>query len=327
MAYFGVTAGASGLEPALPGDDLEAAIRRRVPALGQPIVVLVHGYKFNPGRPGADPHRSLFALSSLPNRRIRSWPAGLGFADDQGESGLCVGFAWPASEPHVASLLRTGRTGFARVYDRAGQQGRHLADLLRLLQRLAPGHRIDLLAHSLGARVALAALPHLEVPPGRMVLLGAAEFDARAAEFLGSRPPGAAPEIYNVTSRANDLYDLAFETFAPRRGRRERAIGLGLNRQLPCWLDLQLDRADVTAWANAQGIPLVSHGARLCHWSFYTADGTLALYQAILRRRSGWDVASLRQIPCFAVQEARWSRLLPRRPALAAPALGDLRSA
>jgi hypothetical protein len=40
----------------------------------------------------------------------------------------------------------------------------------------------------------------------------------------------------------------------------------------------------------------------------------MAVYQAILGDRPGWDVASLRQRACFQVQEPRWSRLVPRRP-------------
>ena len=52
---------------------------------------------------------------------------------------------------------------------------------------------------------------NLAIAPGRVVLLGAAELDARAREFMqaAARPP----QVYNVTARANDLYDLAFEAF------------------------------------------------------------------------------------------------------------------
>ena len=318
MAYFGVTASAAGLHAAAPGEDLAAGLRRRLRdgADAAPVVVLVHGFKFHPDVPGADPHRSLFALRPAGDgRRIRSWPEGLGFRDDAGESGLCVGFAWPASAPMLGSLVATGRTGFARVYDRAAGYGARLAELVALLQRLAPGRPVDLLAHSLGARVALAALPALEDAPGRVILLGAAELDARARDFVRACRAPAPPQIYNVTARANDLYDLAFETFAPRRARGERALGLGLGVPLAQWLDLQLDHAEVTAWVNGLGIPLTAASARLCHWGFYTRGGALAIYEAILRRRPGWDIASLRAAPCFTEQEPRWSRLLPRRPA------------
>jgi hypothetical protein len=317
MAYFGITASDAGLRAA-DGADPEAALVRHLAALPAhgPVVVLVHGFKFHPDRPDADPHRSLFAFRPASTCwKIRSWPEGLGFADDAGETGLCVGFAWPASAPLLRSLLTTGRSGFAHVYDRAAAFGARLAALIALLQRLAPGRPIDVLAHSLGARVALAALPHLDAAPGRMVLLGAAEFDARAREFLAAMRGQRPPQIYNVTARANDLYDVLFESFAPRRSWGERAIGLGLRDAPPFWLDLQLDRPEVTAWVNARGVPLWRPDARLCHWSFYTRGGALDVYRAILRRQPGWEITALRGAACLADQEPRWSRLVPRRRA------------
>jgi hypothetical protein len=326
MAYYGISATAAGLRPAVPGGDLETGLAASLSEAGPgaPVVVLVHGYKFHPDRRDSDPHRSLFAFRpERVGRRIRSWPEGLGFADDAGASGLCVGFAWPASAPHLPSLVASGRTGFAEVYDRAGALGPRLAELVALLQRLAPGRPVDLLAHSLGARVALAALPHLAVAPGRMILLGAAELEPRVLEFLARARAPRPPEIYNVTARANDLYDWVFECFVPRRGWGERAVGGGLRAAPPTWIDLQLDRAEVTDWINRQGIGLPPPAARLCHWSFYTRENAFALYQAILRRRPGWEVASLRAAACFA-QEPRWSRLMPLRGfALPAFALGS----
>ena len=71
-----------------------------------------------------------------------------------------------------------------------------------------------------------------------MILLGAAEFDGRARESLAAVRSASPPDVYNVTARANDPYDLAFETFARRRGSEERAVGRGLGDERPHWLDL-----------------------------------------------------------------------------------------
>jgi len=323
MAYLGISATQDGLALA-DGGALDATLARRLaetPATA-PVVVLIHGYRFDPHaarRPEDDPHRSLFAFEPATRGwKVRSWPRGLGFAPGRKEAGLCIGFGWPAMAPLLPSLAFERRTGFARVYDRAGAMGPRLAELVARIQAAAPGRQVDLLAHSLGARVAIAALPHLDDAPARILLLGAAEFDARAREALAAARGPRPPAIYNVTARANDAYDAAFETFAPRRGWGERALGLGLADPPPFWVDLQLDRPEVAAWINARGIPLRPSATRLCHWSFYTRPGAFEVYQAILRRHPGWDVASLRAAPCLAAQEPRWSRFAPRlrRPAL-----------
>ena len=133
-----------------------------------------------------------------------------------------------AARRTLPSLLATGRNGFARVYDRAAAYGAQLAELVALLQRLAPGRPVDLMAHSLGARVALAALPELDAAPGRVILLGAAEFGARAPEFLAAAPaPRAAADLQRHLAGQRSLRPRV-RAFAPRRGRGERAIGAGL---------------------------------------------------------------------------------------------------
>ena len=101
MAYHGITATEAGLQ-AMGGGDLAAGLAGRLARVrvGAPVVILVHGYKFHPGVPATDPHRSLYAFRPVAgNRRIRSWPVGLGIAEDEGETGLAIGFAWPAAAP------------------------------------------------------------------------------------------------------------------------------------------------------------------------------------------------------------------------------------
>lgn len=322
MAYLGITASAHGLRTAEPGADLARALDAALADLppGAPIVILVHGYKFDPRIDWRDPHRQLYAFDPpVDARRIRSWPKGLGFTPTGPAGGLCIGFAWPASAPLLPTLLASGRTGFAAVYDRAGDCGRQLAALIAAIQARAPGRAVDVLAHSLGARVALAALPHLDTAPERIILLGAAEFDGRALTFLAAMRAPAPPQIFNVTARANDVYDLMFESFAPRAGWRERALGLGLGDRRPDWLDIQIDCPDVADWIVRRGIRLTPPTSRACHWSFYTRRGAFDLYQAILRRRPGWDLPSLRAEPAFARQEPRWSHFRPRLPGGGAP--------
>ena len=175
---------------------------------------------------------------------------------------------------------------------------------------LRRGGPVDVIAHSLGARVALASLPHLAEAPGRVILLGAAEFDTRAREALAALTSPSAPEVYNVTARANDLYDFAFETFAPRRHRTERAVGRGLGEAGPFWLDLQLDRPEVTAWVNERGIRLRPPDARLCHWGFYTRSGALRSTRRSCGDGRAGTSRRCGRCPALRAQEPRWSRLL-----------------
>ena len=197
-----------------------------------PLVVLVHGYKFHPDRPGTDPHRSLFACRpSNDDWRIRSWPEGLGIADDAGETGLAIGFAWPASAPHVATLIRQRRTGFAEAYDRAGAFGAHLASWSRWCGNWRRAGRSTCWP--------IRSAPGWPSPRCRIWRAARADHPARRG---GARRPGAraswrrcgrGAEIYNVTARSNDLYDLAFETFVPRRAgvSGPSARGLGRDRR------------------------------------------------------------------------------------------------
>ena len=101
---------------------------------------------------------------------------------------------------------RSGRPGGAAA--RAG--GRAGAGAGGGRARRAPA-RSTSSAHSLGARVALTAAG-LAAPGavGRMILLAAAVFRGEAQAVLATAG-GQAAEVVNVTSRENDLFDLALE--------------------------------------------------------------------------------------------------------------------
>lgn len=308
--------------------ELAAALDALPP--GAPIAVLIHGYRFDPGAPDHDPHRLLFAQAPARQcAKLVSWTEGLGF-DETPETGLAIGFGWPARAAHLPSLVRLGHTGFAEIYARAGAAGAALAGLIAQIAALAPGRPIDILAHSLGARVALSALPRLEAGAagaiGRLILLGGAEYAGTARAALaqmghgcagapgpGRMPARTAPEIYSITARQNDLYDALFETFAPRDDALcDRVLSRGVDA--PNWFSLQLDAPQLMDWAAARGIALDPADRAVCHWSFYTRPGALALYARILRDRAAWSVAALRRAPALAEQEPRWTRLsgLPR---------------
>ena len=351
MALLHVTARAGGLlvrNACGEAADLGRALAR-VPR-GAPVAILLHGYRYRPGDPARDPHIQLYGgIGPDPEARARGaladWPAALGFSADLRGDGLCLGFGWDACEPHGASLAREARNGFASVYARAAGAGEALAALIACIGAARPDLRVDLFAHSLWARVALAAIasPAVRGRVGRAILLGAAEDAGVAAAAMAAAERagrGRGLAVYHFAARHNDAFDLLFEAAAPRvEGRRPQALGragpacgpgmrngMGPGRgggmvagmeaapaRRPDWIDLQLDAPAFQAWAEGRGAPLAPVARRVCHWSFYTRPGAMELYRAILRDRGAWSIPAMRAAGAPEGFEARWSRLAPLR--------------
>jgi pimeloyl-ACP methyl ester carboxylesterase len=246
---------------------------------GAPVLILLH----------ADPHRNILSATSA--RRAPSWPRRMGFG--RGQPGLCIAFGWEA-----------GGTLW-RAYAEAGRAGVALAALIGHIRALHDGP-VSIMAHSLGARVALAALPLLAAGAvARMVLLAGAEFRACAQVALAT-PAGRSAEVLNVTSRENDIYDFLFERLlAPLS--RSPALGAGLD--LPCCLTLQIDAADHRAGLRRLGFRTADAARRVCHWSAYLRPGLFPLYRTFLLAPGTLPMPLLRGIlPDH--QAPRWSRLL-----------------
>ncbi len=313
MAHLAVTAGPAGLELVGQGAAWTDALDAVLPALPScaPLVILVHGFRFDPAAHRHDPHRLLYAAQpGRASRKLISWPRALGFGGAGLEEGLSIGLGWSARAP-------LGR--FADAYQRAGETGAALAALIEAIAARAPGRPVDILAHSLGARVALCALPRLSdaggAALGRLILLGGAEFAGRAEAACASAPATARPEVYSITARANDVYDALFEAAAPGGPGADHALARGLPR-VRNWMTLQIDSPGMRLFARSRGVALAAPDRRICHWGFYTLPGAMTLYARILRDRPIWSVAALRGAPALMEQEPRWSRLgpLPRLP-------------
>ena len=327
MAYFGVTASAAGLQAAAPGEDLggrappPAARRRRrrarrragprlqVPSRRPRRRPAPLALRAPPGR-RRPAHPQLARGPRLPRRRRRerplrrlrlagqradarraSSPPGAPASPASTIAPPATARGWPSSWRSCSGWRRGGRSTCSPIPSARGWRSprcRHLDE------RAGAGDP----ARRRRVRRPGAGLPR--APAGR-----------RPCRRSTTSPP--APTT-STTSPSRPS-----PRAAPAASGR---WGSGSARRCRNWLDLQLDRAEVTAWVNGLGIPLTAASARLCHWGFYTRGGALAVYEAILRRRPGWDIASLRAAPCFAEQEPRWSRLLPRRPAPPRPPRG-----
>lgn len=280
--------------------DSPQCTHRRVTQMVQgdrPVILMIHGYKYQPSHPQHCPHDSLFGAASPV-----SWPRRLQRADAHGHTTLCIAFGWGA------------RGGLRQMHARASEAGQALAALISLIRTAAPQRLIHIIAHSLGSEVALSALPHLQHGDiNRMILLTGATHRAYAHQML-STAAGQSIQAFNVITRENDLFDLAFERFVPGDG----AIGRGISG--PNTVNLQLDCPESLSVLAGFGFPIAPPQSNVSHWSSYTRPGTMAFYAHALHNPDCLTLSGLKMaLPTNCAP--RYARLLPIRPALARFAL------
>lgn len=300
MALVRINLEAAGLVEHATGRDAVEALRGLSAGQG-PVVILIHGYKFAPGSTAYCPHDHILSVNADHDCwKAKSWPRELGL-DDPASGTLGIAFGWPA------------RGSIWQAYSRAEQAGRGLADLIRLLRHLAPERPVHLLAHSLGARVALTALPHLGPHDlTRAVLLAGAEFQGTAAELLNT-PAGRTTEVISVTSRENRPYDRLLER-ALGSAQRGRAIGRAAPEG-PNWLTLPIDEERVLANLARLGHTIDPPQRWFCHWSSYLRPGIFSLYSALVADAHPLPLSQLRravETDRTERKSVRWSRYWPQ---------------
>ena len=274
------------------------ALQRALGALapGVPVVVMIHGFRYAPGAGRHCPHGHILSLA--PRRDIAraiSWPRHLRLAAPG--AGLAIAFGWNARGTLWQAQARTGQTAQA------------LAALVTLVRTLAPDRPVDLIAHSLGARVALASLPQLGAGDiGRLLLLAPADFQRHADHAMQS-PAGRRAEVVSVTCRANAMFDFCMETLLSAR--MFTGLAHGLSKPQGNWLDLPIDDPGTERALARFGFPLRPTRARICHWQPYLRPGLFALYRALLGR----DVA-LAPLRAALAGPPPQRRVPPRRPPL-----------
>ena len=262
-----------------------------------PVMIMLHGFTFAPGHGKDCPFRHILSLD--PQSRCwkaLSWPREMGFGQDHEDEGLGIGFGWSA------------RGSIWRAYRAAATAGRALAALVDQVRCAAPDRPVHLLAHSLGARVALSALPHLpQGAIGRMILLHPAEFGGVAAQVLET-PAGRSAEVINITSRENDLFDFLLERFIAPPARGDAALAQAMPRH-PNTLTFQIDQTETLRVLGEIGFGIAPPGGRICHWSAYLRPGVFDLYRALLRQPRSYPLARLRALLPDR-PDPRWSRML-----------------
>ena len=254
-----------------------------------PLVIMVHGYRFQPDDPRHCPHRHILSdHASHPCRKAASWPRGLGI----GPNRLGLAFGWAA------------RGSIWQAYARAEEAGRALARVITEIRRLDPQREIHALGHSLGARVLLAALSALEAPAlGRVLLLAGADHVSHLDTALSS-PSGRQARLLHVTSGENLVYDLMLGGLVGAPAPGDRVLGRAGHPDLP---ELRLDDPQHLAGLSAMGFPLAQPDRRICHWSSYLRPGAFPLYRALTGPRG-------------AALHGEVTRMAAKRPA---PATGN----
>ncbi len=297
---------ATGYIPQLAGPDssnapLSDALKPHLN--GTPVLIMLHGYSYSPSRPNCNPHDQILKSGQdHPQTRLQSWPRRMGYGPGTPDRGLCIAFGWEAG----GTIWRANRE--------AGRAGLALANLVEQLADHGAG-AVNIMAHSLGARVALAALPNIR--PGlvdRMILLTGAELRSRAEAALMC-PAGRLTKVLNVISRENDIFDFIYEWLLAPHRYGARALGAGL--ALPQCVTAQIDHPDHLAGLRDLGFAIGPAMHRMCHWSSYLRPGLFGLYRAFLDPATSLDLAHLRDaLP--APLTPRWSRIFAL-PTPAAP--------
>lgn len=267
-----------------------------------PITILIHGYRYSPFRHENNPHNQIFALHpQLDRRTCISWPHHLGFGRNHRNEGLCIAFAWHA------------RGSVWHAYRQAKHAASSLADIIENLRQIAPDRKVNVVAHSLGARVLLASMPLLPKHAiQRVVLMAGAELSSKA-QIAMQTPCGTSSEILNITSRENDFYDFLIESAIAPHNPFARSLGQGLTHPRKNWLDLQLDCESTLSSLRKQGFPISSPVKRVCHWSSYLRPGMFPLYKRFLNTPNALPLEALERA-CPKSQSRRWSRLFARAP-------------
>jgi pimeloyl-ACP methyl ester carboxylesterase len=166
------------------------------------------------------------------------------------------------------------------VADHAFDIGLTLAGMISTIHACRPDIHVNILAHSLGARVALRAVAAL--PKGhvhRLILLSGAEYRGLAQAAMAT-PCGRGLQALNVTSGENAVFDGIFRIAVPAAGWRDWPLSAGMTDAAD-WTDLRVDCPAALAALRAFGIRTRAPVTRVCHWSTYLRPGLFKLYRGV----------------------------------------------
>lgn len=264
----------------------------------RPMVVLINGFNFNPGDDNDDnPHRGLFG---------KQWRPHLSRLPDiaAGRTDL-LAFGWFSAEMSLRSWLRAWMNGRYNPYRWGWDLAEKAAGVLASVIGWDPGlddpidprptlPPVDLIAHSLGARLALGVLR--QVQPGRVrrvLLLNGAEY-SQTGKVVAAY---SRAQVLNIVVRADDVLAMLGRVFAPERFVAKVVGRDGIIGPPRHWADVVLDDPLVKQRAAAAGWPDVEGNApqsRWDHWFSYTHAPNWALFSSFLAgERSAAEITDI----------------------------------
>ncbi|HEU0200329.1 MAG TPA: hypothetical protein VFR86_07830, partial [Burkholderiaceae bacterium] len=321
-----------------PDADLDAYLAaqlkteaRDLDAGGGPLVLMVHGFLFNPKepvrplpKPTNNPHAWIFHFNAGFTveeswGHSTGWAARLGFADtetDHGFAGLPIAFGWfsaPGFNVNVTQLNKNFYSDACALADVSALPFLHLLE--RIAARLT--NPIDIVAHSMGTQLTITALlkasDALLGRIGRVVLLGGSAYSAAGAALAQRLDALAAGvEVFNIVNRTDRVLGDLARHFGPLPGEHDVVGYDGVGKRFDSWVSLRLDDKGLQRWAGLQVDPtayaLLSRmpdgkiaNLILNHWAYYAHDGNMKLFAHLFRHRKLLSIATLRakQIPEF----------------------------
>ena len=237
------------------------------------IIVMVNGFDFDPTEESEDnPHQTLF----------RDWSGRL--SDDGGDEGWqCFGFGWYSAELEPQSwlggLIRGHWNPYRWGWELSEKAGGILAQAIDSRVQDNPEGEVCIIAHSMGARVALCALGQLECGRvSRALLLNGSEYSQTAKRVACY----TACTVLNVVVESDDVLDKPGSVFAPEAFIDAVVGQKGLCEPPENWLDFRLDDEDVRSRAakaeyeDLQG----DNPERIAdHWYSYTHEPNWDLFK------------------------------------------------
>lgn len=234
---------------------------------GQCVTIMTHGLRFSPFVPEKDPHTHILSLTPRACWKAVSWPRHLHL--DRESAGLGIAFGW-----HAVGPLR-------QVATRAFAAGDALADLIAYIHQRRPDLCLNLIAHSLGARVVLRALSQAPAASvARVILMSGAEYRSVADAAMDSAA-GHSVQVLNVYSHENAVFDGLFRAAVPAPKLTDWTLSGGLRRRVG-WCDLRADCSRTRDLLHLYSVRTRAPVTRVCHWSTYLRPGLFRLYRRVL---------------------------------------------